>query len=159
MTWPPYGLIAAAFAAGSSVIAGLVAGGNTIFCAASWVCTSVLTTECPHSSRPPAAASTIASTRPAVVASASNVLLRISGASLARRRARGPAQVFPLPCPPRGPGPARQGRKSGPHGTSVPGRRDLCQAAGSPARHQDLGESRSQAAPQADARRGGLTAG
>src|SRR5262249_5245966 len=83
MTWPPYWLIAAAFAAGSSLIAGLVAGGNTIFWAASWVCTSVLTTECPHSSSPPPTASTTASTTPAMVASASKVLLRISGASLA----------------------------------------------------------------------------
>src|SRR5215510_5096226 len=82
MSWPPYWLIAAALAAGSSLIAALLAGGNTIFCAASWVCTSLLTTECPHSSSPPPIASTTASTRPAIVAIASNVRLRISGASL-----------------------------------------------------------------------------
>ena len=78
MSWPLYWLIAAASAAGSSLIAALVAGGNTIFCAASWLCTSELMTECPQSSIPPPIARTTASTRPAIVASASNVLLRIS---------------------------------------------------------------------------------
>src|SRR5215831_490661 len=78
MSWPPYWFIAAASAAGSSLIGALLAGGNTIFWAASWVCTSLLITECPQSSSPPPIARTTARTRPAVVASASNVLLRIS---------------------------------------------------------------------------------
>src|SRR5215469_11433119 len=74
--------MAAASAAGRALISGLEAAGNTIFWAASWLCTSVATTECPHSSSPPPTARTTASTRPAIVAIASNVFLRISGASL-----------------------------------------------------------------------------
>src|SRR5437879_8818270 len=92
MSWPPYWLIAAASAAGSSLIAELLAGGNTIFWAASWLCTSVLITEWPQSSIPPPIARTTASTRPAMVASASNVLLRISNASLHLAGPRGPAE-------------------------------------------------------------------
>src|SRR5215469_3604300 len=76
--------MAVASLAGRALISGLPAAGNTIFWAASWLCTSVLTTECPHSSSPPPIARTAASTRPAMVAIASNVRLRISGASLHR---------------------------------------------------------------------------
>src|SRR5215472_10325339 len=74
--------MAVASLAGSALISGLLAAGKTIFWAASWLCTSVLTTECPHSSSPPPIAMTTASTRPAIVATASNVFLRIVGASL-----------------------------------------------------------------------------
>src|SRR6516225_9073479 len=73
--------MAAASAAGRALISGLPAAGNTIFWAASWLCTSVDTTEWPHTSSPPPIARTTARTRPAIVAIASKVFLRISGAS------------------------------------------------------------------------------
>ena len=78
MSWPAYCFMAVASVAGSALISGLLAAGNTIFWAASWLCTLELMTECPQSSIPPPIARTTASTRPAIVASASNVLLRIS---------------------------------------------------------------------------------
>src|SRR6266487_340301 len=115
MSWPPYWLIAAASAAGSSLIAELVAGGNTIFWAASWLCTSLLTTECPQSSSPPPIARTTASTRPAIVASASNVLLRISIASSHWAGLIGPGCKLPS-CPQRQAGPGLGSRAAG-HGS------------------------------------------
>ena len=71
---PPYWRIGANCA---PFTAGLFAGGNTIFCAASWVCTSLVTKLWPQVSKPPATSSSPAISTPAVTASASNVLLRI----------------------------------------------------------------------------------
>src|SRR5690348_13141267 len=78
MSWPAYTLIAAASAAGSAVISGLLAAGKTIFWAASWLCTWLDVKEWPHASNPPATSKIAASARPATTMSASNVLLRIS---------------------------------------------------------------------------------
>ena len=58
-------------------MAGLPLAGKTIFWAASWLCTSPFTNEWPHISSPPAASRMTARTSPIVVASASNVFLRI----------------------------------------------------------------------------------
>src|SRR5215471_7507063 len=123
MSWPPYWFIAAASAAGSSLMGALLAGGNTIFWAASWVCTSLLITEWPQSSNPPPIAKTTASTRPAIVASASKVLLRISMPPRIGAGPRGPAER-PFRCPQLRAGLGAGGRGAGHPCRGLPSLRD-----------------------------------
>src|ERR1017187_1274474 len=61
-----------------ALIAGLLAAGNTIFLATSWLRTSLLTNEWPQASNPPATTRIAVRARPANTISASNVLLRMS---------------------------------------------------------------------------------
>src|SRR5262245_43959429 len=99
MVWPAYTRIAAASAAGRVLIASLDAGGNTIFCAASWLCTSLLTNVWPQLSSPPATSKIAVRASPAKTMSASNVLLRISMRLLLFRRRHHcdpPADPYPF---------------------------------------------------------------
>src|SRR5215469_15423809 len=120
--------MAVASVAGSSLIAGLLAGGKTIFWAASWLCTWVFTTECPHSSSPPPTARTTASTSPATVATASKVLLRMAPSPFLTPGSRSRYAIafvaFHSPlgrwAAPRAGGPHLKGLGSGRGGAKVP---------------------------------------
>src|SRR5271165_202096 len=82
MSCPAYGAIAARLAAGRILNSGLLVVGNTIFWADSWLVTWLLAYECPQVSSTPATTRTTTKSRPAAVASASKVLLRILFSSL-----------------------------------------------------------------------------
>src|SRR5215469_15117827 len=83
--------MAAASAFGKALNCGLLVVGKTIFWADSWLVTWLLAYECPQVNSTPATTSTTTKSRPAAVASASKVLLRISCSSLHRPGWIGPA--------------------------------------------------------------------